>query len=51
MIETLPAGRGVGTAANRRPAVRVPVPAPSHQAELPETVPAGRGVSRTTGTQ
>ena len=51
MAETLAAPRGVGTAGNRRPAVRVPVPPRPHQAELPETAPVGRGVSRTTGTQ
>ena len=51
MEETLPARRGVGTAvkqASRGAGART---APRHQAELPETAPAGRGVSRTTGTQ
>jgi len=51
MGETLPARRGVDAAVNRRPAVRVPVPPRAYQAELPETAPEGRGVSRTTGTQ
>jgi len=51
MDETLPARRGVDTAVNRRPAVRVPVPPRAYQAELPETAPPRRGVSRTTGTQ
>jgi len=50
MGETLPARRGVDTAVYRRTAVRVPVP-PRYQAELPEIAAAGRGVSRTTGTQ
>jgi hypothetical protein len=51
MAETLPAPTGTGTAGSWRPAVRVPVPGPRYQAELPETAAAGRGVSRTTGTQ
>ena len=51
MAGTLPGRRGVGTAGNRPPAVRVPVRRPRYQAELPESAPPGRGVSRTTGTQ
>jgi hypothetical protein len=51
MAETLPARRRVSTAGNRHPAVRVPVRRPRYQAELPEIAAAGRGVSRTKGTQ
>ena len=52
MAETLTFRGTLGTAGNRRTPVRVTAPtARDHQAEAPEIAPAGRGVSRTTGTQ
>ena len=51
MAETLTFRRTPGTAENRRTRVRATAPVARYQAEAPETAPAGRGVSRTTGTQ
>ena len=52
MAETLTFRGTPGTAGNRRTPVRETAPAArDYQAEAPEAVAPGRGVSRTTGTQ